>query len=198
MASAATLTVWIRDVASNPLPRVSPPHSQARSPPATTTRSKEGPRTYDDGAKRDGRENDGRGKPTHEFWRPVCPCLLLIVAGSASGGVTRWISPRFHRSGGCAVDIRRWRASNSSSREIGPVDVDEHELGIGQLPEQEIRQAQFSTGADQQIRIGEIGGVEISGEALGGHLGRSDDAFLGHVLGDASARRGRSRRGRRS
>ena len=68
---------------------------------------------------------------------------------------------------------------------------------VGELPEEKIRQAQFAAGADQQVGIGEIGGIEIGAEAFFRHVGGGERAF-GHVLGDARARRGRSRRGRRS
>lgn len=35
-----------------------------------------------------------------------------------------------------------------------PEDVDEHELGIGRLPEEEPRQARLAGGADQEVRVG--------------------------------------------
>ena len=38
--------------------------------------------------------------------------------------------------------------------EIGPAERQEHQLGVGELPEQEIRQTQFPAGADQEIGIG--------------------------------------------
>ena len=48
--------------------------------------------------------------------------------------------------------------------EVGPQGVGDPDLGIGDLPEQEVGDAQLATGADQQVRIGLAGGVQVLGE----------------------------------
>ena len=67
--------------------------------------------------------------------------------------------------------------------EVGPELVDEDELRVGELPEQEVRDAQLAARADQQIGIGQLGRVEVRGE---------------DVLVDLRRRRRRSRRCRRA
>ncbi len=47
--------------------------------------------------------------------------------------------------------------------EIGPEFIDENKFRIGALPQQEIRNALFAAGADEQVGIGNAGGVEIQG-----------------------------------
>src|SRR5215212_8076531 len=51
--------------------------------------------------------------------------------------------------------------------EIGPERFGHVELGVGYLPEQEVRYAQLPAGPDHQVDLGYVGGVEVSGE---GHL----------------------------
>src|SRR4051812_34995588 len=45
--------------------------------------------------------------------------------------------------------------------EVGPQRVDEHQLGVGTLPEQEIADALLAAGADQQVGIGHAGGQQL-------------------------------------
>src|SRR5215831_5064019 len=45
--------------------------------------------------------------------------------------------------------------------EVRPQPVDEHELGVCQLPQHEVRHAQLPARTDQEIRIGELGRVEM-------------------------------------
>src|SRR3569623_1047761 len=56
--------------------------------------------------------------------------------------------------------------------EIRPVLFNENELGIGALPEQEIREPLLAAGADNDVRIGHARGVE-----------RAPDGVLGDVFG---------------
>ena len=49
----------------------------------------------------------------------------------------------------------------SGAVEIGPEDVGNVQLGVGDLPQQKIADAQFPAGADQKIGIGQPGGVEM-------------------------------------
>ena len=44
--------------------------------------------------------------------------------------------------------------------EVGPERVVEHELGVGRLPEQEVRDPLLARGADHEVGIGELGSVE--------------------------------------
>src|SRR5471030_3005624 len=45
--------------------------------------------------------------------------------------------------------------------EVGPQRVDEHQLGVGALPEQEVADALLAAGADQQVGIGNAGGQQL-------------------------------------
>ncbi len=54
--------------------------------------------------------------------------------------------------------------------EVGPGHIAEVEFGIGQLPEQEVGQALFATGADDEVGVRDAVGVEC-----GGHHFRGDD-----------------------
>jgi len=48
--------------------------------------------------------------------------------------------------------------------EVGPQRIHKQHLGIGRLPQQEIRQADLPAGSDQQIERWEISGVEVRGD----------------------------------
>src|SRR5438105_2244289 len=50
--------------------------------------------------------------------------------------------------------------------EVGPEAVDEGELGVGELPEEEVRDAKLAGSADEEIRVGHVGRVEVLGEEL--------------------------------
>src|SRR6185312_7665266 len=54
--------------------------------------------------------------------------------------------------------------------ELRPVRVAEVELGVGRLPEQEVRQPLFPRGADDQVGLGLTGGVEVRGDVVDGQL----------------------------
>ena len=49
--------------------------------------------------------------------------------------------------------------------EVGPEGLGDVEFGVGRLPQQEVAQAVLAAGADQQVRVGHIGGIEAAGEA---------------------------------
>src|SRR6266508_4125463 len=55
--------------------------------------------------------------------------------------------------------------------ERGPVGVAEIELGVGALPEQEVRHPLFAAGPDDQIWVGLPGGVEVVADVGGSELG---------------------------
>src|SRR5665811_828838 len=71
--------------------------------------------------------------------------------------------------------------------EVGPIDRQEHQFAIGRLPEQEVRQALFAAGADNEIGIGQIGRVEECPDRLDGDVGRMKRAAL-DLFGDAARR----------
>src|SRR5215218_3875283 len=48
--------------------------------------------------------------------------------------------------------------------EIRPQSFGHVELGIGYLPEQEVRDAKFAAGTDHKVHLGHLGGVEVAGE----------------------------------
>ena len=52
----------------------------------------------------------------------------------------------------------------NGSAEIGPQHVEEHQLGIGRLPQQEVRQPLLAGGADDQVGVGDAGGRQEAGE----------------------------------
>src|SRR6516165_11217006 len=56
--------------------------------------------------------------------------------------------------------------------EIGPVGRNEDELAVGGLPQQKIRQALLAAGADNEIGVGQVGGVEMSADEVGGNISR--------------------------
>src|SRR6201997_5329524 len=52
--------------------------------------------------------------------------------------------------------------------EIGPESFGDEDFGVGNLPEEEIADAHFAGGSDEEIGVGEIGGVEMAGEIFFG------------------------------
>ena len=62
--------------------------------------------------------------------------------------------------------------------EIGPELVGDVELGVAQLPEQEVRQAQLADGADEEIRVRVVARVEVLSEDLVVDHGLVQVAFL--------------------
>src|SRR5271170_5854202 len=48
--------------------------------------------------------------------------------------------------------------------EIRPQDIEKHELGVGRLPEQEIRQSLLAGGADEEVGVGDAGSGEVAGD----------------------------------
>src|SRR5204863_9179689 len=103
-----------------------------------------------------------QGKPSH-------------TAASSSGPRTtadasRSGRPR-KRAGALAADaaIATFAAAKLGDRplemllaEVGPQRVDEHQLGVGALPQQEIADALLAAGTDQQVGIGHAGGQQLA------------------------------------
>src|SRR5689334_1014969 len=108
-----------------------------------------------------------QGKPIH-------------TAASSSGprttaDTTRVSRPRKRAGGALATDaaIATLAAAELGDgalevllAEVGPQRVDEHQLGVGTLPEQEIADALLAAGADQQVGIGHAGGQQLALEQV--------------------------------
>src|SRR5215472_1749895 len=74
------------------------------------------------------------------------------------------------------------RAEKLRFAEVRPQGVGHVELGIGDLPEEEVRDAHLAAGADEQVRIGKARGAEV-----GGH-GRLVDGVRVQLAGAHGAR----------
>src|SRR5439155_13937105 len=70
------------------------------------------------------------------------------------------------------------RAEEVDLPERGPVRITEVELAVGALPQEEAREPDLAAGADDEVRVGKIGRVEILADRL---LGDALDDRL-HVL----------------
>src|ERR1700728_3626474 len=49
-----------------------------------------------------------------------------------------------------------------NAAEVGPVALGDEDFGVGDLPEQEVGDAQLARGTDQQVGIGHVRGVEMA------------------------------------
>src|SRR5258708_5050929 len=94
--------------------------------------------------------------------RAAPPSAAFALAGIPTG-LTQCISRRFaaellarSTEATLAAAIGIDRATQRLPIEVGPEFIGEIELGIGKLPEQEITDALFAAGADEQIRLGRI------------------------------------------
>src|SRR5438128_2048538 len=58
------------------------------------------------------------------------------------------------------------RGAEILAAEVGPELVHEHELRVGSLPEQEVRDPELARGSDQEIRIGHVRLVQKGRESL--------------------------------
>src|SRR5712691_12094581 len=59
-----------------------------------------------------------------------------------------------------------------ATSEVRPQPVEEDELGVGKLPEQEVRDAQLARGADQQVWVRQLGRIEVGAQGVLVDLGR--------------------------
>ncbi len=50
--------------------------------------------------------------------------------------------------------------------EVRPECVGDVNFGVAELPEEEVREAEFARGADEEIGVGEIAGVEMGGDGV--------------------------------
>src|ERR671921_2278014 len=97
--------------------------------------------------------------------------LPMAMLASAIGASTRAVAAP-HRSTG-NLDAapaprpgpeRREGPQELIGGEVGPQRIRHVELGVGYLPEQEVRDAQLAAGTDHQVDLGYVGGVEVIGE----------------------------------
>src|SRR5436305_9330422 len=56
------------------------------------------------------------------------------------------------------------RGAQLGLAEVGPPAVDEDELGVGELPEQEVRDPELAGGADEKVGIWHLGRVQVRGD----------------------------------
>ena len=66
------------------------------------------------------------------------------------------------RRTGAAGRVRLERLAQVLLAEVGPERVHEDELGVGELPEQEVRDPQLARRADEQVRVGHLRRVEVA------------------------------------
>ena len=60
--------------------------------------------------------------------------------------------------------------------EVGPEMVGYEDFGVGQLPEEEVADAEVATGADEQIGVGDAGSGEVVGDSDVGDIVGEDVA----------------------
>src|SRR5580704_14260361 len=64
--------------------------------------------------------------------------------------------------------------------EIGPKDFSDEDFGVGNLPEEKIADPHFAAGTNEEIGVGQIGGVEMARELfLGDGVRRAVAVALG-------------------
>ena len=94
------------------------------------------------------------------------------MLGAGDGAVTAFatleIEERFEQTG--AIEIR-------------PECIGDEDFGVSDLPEEEIADAHFTAGADEEIRIGKIGSVEVAGDVVLGDEARRFRAVAVSVRG---------------
>src|SRR5512145_1553010 len=95
------------------------------------------------------------------------PARSRTITSSASSSLTSYL-PEPARA---ALKLGH-RAIEVAGAEVGPHDGREHQLGVGDLPQEKIRDPHLAARADQEVRIRDVGGVE--GPA---------DVFLRDVVG---------------
>ena len=88
------------------------------------------------------------------------------------------------RSGARGCGRKRWRASSAARVEVGPQRVGEVELGVGELPQQEIADALLAAGADEEVRLRRVAHREIRRQRRLVEPGRGElwRSFAQHAL----------------
>src|ERR687898_1971818 len=124
--------------------------------------------------------------------------LPMAMLASAIGASTRAVAA-LHRSTG-TLDAapapgpgpeRLEGPQELIGGEVRPQRIRHVELGVGYLPEQEVRAAKLAAGPDHQVDLGYVGGVEVTGEGhlvdvLGRESGREYPAGGVHDLGPSA------------
>src|SRR5262249_27815143 len=123
-----------------PLPRRGELRSPARAAPPRRARRRRAPRPRTGPPPGRGRTGtrEGRG-PRASLPRPEAPLALLVLGDRAREGL---------------------------AREVGPELVAEDELRVGALPEQIVGDPLLPAGADQQVRVVHLRGIEMALERL--------------------------------
>src|SRR5689334_11743252 len=79
------------------------------------------------------------------------------LAGGLRGGLGRDELLAGAAEAPLAPLVRRDRLAERLGAEIGPERLGEVELGVGELPEQEVGDALLAAGADEEVGLGRIG-----------------------------------------
>src|ERR687890_1755052 len=95
--------------------------------------------------------------------------LPMAMLASAIGASTRAVAA-LHRSTGTLDAAPAPGAGPESLQspqeiiggEVWPKRLGHVELGVGYLPEQEVRDAQLAAGPDHQVDVGHLGGIEVT------------------------------------
>ena len=83
-----------------------------------------------------------------------------------------------------AADNQESRATRLGAAEIGPQSFGDVQLGIGDLPQQEIADTHFARGSDEEVKIRESGGVESRCDGLFVDVQASQTALKARVIND--------------
>ena len=70
--------------------------------------------------------------------------------------------------------------------EVRPEGGGDPQLGVADLPEEEVGKAQLAGSADEQVGVRRVGGVEVAGKKLGRDVRRGDGAAEGQLRKAAS------------
>ena len=81
-----------------------------------------------------------------------------------------------------AVRVLGERSPELALSEVGPEGVDEDELGVGELPEEEVRDAELAGRPDEEIGLGHLGRVEARRDRVLVDVARVD-SFLDEAPG---------------
>src|SRR5471032_2611106 len=124
-----------------------------------------------------------QGKPTHSAAKASGPRMTADTTRSSSPR-NRWADTTGTLGADAAIPPLAFaelgdRLFEMLLAEIRPQGVDEHQFGVGALPEQKVADALLATGADEQIRIGDARGQQLTLEAcfvdlVGRDLSRRD------------------------
>src|SRR5690242_7085342 len=72
-------------------------------------------------------------------------------------------SPLLHSMAPLAPLVRAERPQEIALAEGRPIDIDEAEFGVCQLPQEKVGHALLPGGADHEVRVGHAAGVQVRG-----------------------------------